>query len=314
MDWIAELTASIKQRYPDAKLRTGVPLAGYTSFHIGGPAALMALPRTLGELAELRRLAAANRVPTIILGAGTNVLAPDDGVDALVICTRETLTEIRAVDETHLAAQCGAPLAKVAVMAQQMGLSGLEFAHGIPGTVGGGILMNAGAYGGEMRDVAVSTCVLCADGTVQTLEGEAQEFGYRSSVFQRMDAVILETVFALTPADPAQIRTKMQLLREKRAASQPLEYPSAGSTFKRPQTGFAAALIDQAGLKGFTVGGAQVSEKHAGFVINRGGATARDVLELMRQVEARVFAASGVRLEPEVQILRIQKEEGPCNF
>ncbi len=308
MDWIAELTARIKTEYPDALLRPGAPLSGYTSFRIGGPAALLALPRSIEQLVGMRRLAAACQAPVLVLGAGTNVLAPDEGLDALVLCTREGLTEVEAVDETHLRAQCGAPLAKVAVMAQQMGLSGLEFAHGIPGTVGGGVLMNAGAYGGEIRDVAVCTRVLRADGAIETVEGADQGFGYRHSAFEQMDAVILETTFALKPADPAEILEKMQQLRKKRAASQPLEYPSAGSTFKRPETGFAAALIDQAGLKGLSVGGAQVSEKHAGFVINRGGATAADVLALMEQIAARVRAASGVHLEPEVRILQVQKE------
>lgn len=314
MDWIEELTAEIRATWPAAELRRAEPLAGYTSFHIGGPAALIGLPRSTAELAGMRRLAAVRNIPTVLLGAGTNVLAPDEGMDAFVICTREGMGDVLAMADNRLLARCGASLAKVAMMAQSLGLAGLEFAHGIPGTVGGGIMMNAGAYGGELADVAARTRALTPEGEIRTFSGAEQKFGYRDSVFQGTELVILETEFILMPDDPAAIRARMQALREKRAASQPLEYPSAGSTFKRPKDGFAAALIDQAGLKGLAVGGAQVSEKHAGFVINRGGATAADVLTLMHQVQERVFAHSGIRLEPEVRILGTKGENLTCNF
>ncbi len=302
MNWISELSARIQREYPPMRLQQCVPLAEHTSFRIGGPAALMASPTTPEELAALCTAAAALRVRTVILGAGTNVLAPDEGLDALVILTKPGLSAI-VMENGILRAGCGTTLAQAALYAQSHGYKGLEFAHGIPGTVGGGVLMNAGAYGGEMRDVVRQVRALLPDGTIGNFSGAALQFGYRQSVFQKNAAVILEVEFSLESDEPAAILERMQVLRAKRAASQPLEYPSAGSTFKRPQIGYAAALIDQAGLKGLQIGGAQVSEKHAGFVINRGGATAADVKQLMAEVQCRVFAKSGVQLEPEVLML-----------
>ena len=206
--------------------------------------------------------------------------------------------------EGRVAAEAGASLSRVAVFAQQHGLAGLEFAHGIPGSVGGAVCMNAGAYGGEMRQVVREATVLFPEEGIRTLTGEELAFSYRHSLLtDRPDAVVLRAVFALEAGESAAIREEMDELMARRKASQPLEYPSAGSTFKRPEGYFAAALIDQCGLKGLTVGGAQVSEKHAGFVINRGGATCADVLALMAQVQQRVWEEKGVRLEPEVKVI-----------
>ena len=202
----------------------------------------------------------------------------------------------------RITAGAGVPLARLALFAQRSGLTGLEFAHGIPGTVGGGMYMNAGAYGGELVQVAVSARFLSADGTLRTFTGEEMELRYRHSVFMGLSGVIVSADFRLQPGDPEAILARMRELMERRRASQPLDLPSAGSTFKRPVGGYAAALIQNSGLKGFRVGGAAISEKHAGFVVNLGGATGADVLELIARVQARVKADSGIELEPEVRI------------
>ena len=237
-----------------------------------------------------------------ILGAGTNVLAPDEGLDGLVICTKDCLLGLRALEGGRIEAMAGETLAHAAVFARGQSLTGLEFAHGIPGTVGGGVYMNAGAYGGEIAQVAEETTVLMADGTRRVLRGAEQAFAYRTSAFERMECIIVKTVFALRPGDADEIGARMRELMEKRRTSQPLELPSAGSTFKRPAGAYAGALIEASGLKGRGVGGAEVSRKHAGFVVNRGGATARDVLETIKLVQETVYADSGFRLEPEVRI------------
>ena len=296
------LRTLVFENLPREIIREEEPLARHTSFRIGGPAELMVFPRNRNELQAVLRCAAEAGVTPRILGAGTNVLAPDEGVRGLVICLRDTFMGLTLLDGARIEAMSGMTLAKTAMFAARNGLSGLEFAHGIPGTVGGAIYMNAGAYGGEMRDVAVETEFMALDGTVTCVRGEAQGFGYRTSAFQHMRGVIVRTVFALKPGSETEIREKIYELNERRRASQPLELPSAGSTFKRPREGYAAALIDQAGLKGFAVGGAQVSEKHAGFVVNRGGATAADVLRLIGAVRERVLQTSGIELEPEVRL------------
>ena len=279
------------------------PLSRHTSFRIGGPAELMALPRNTGELAAVLSAARDAGVIPVLLGAGTNVLAPDAGKRGLIICTRDCLTGIRRVDDTEVFAMAGATLASVAMYACKKGLTGLEFAHGIPGTVGGGIYMNAGAYGGELRQIAEKTTVMTMDGELLEISGEAQGFGYRTSAFQSMNCVIVESVFRLVPGSRDEITAKMQDLASRRRASQPLDMPSAGSTFKRPVGGYAAALIEQAGLKGQGVGGAQVSVKHGGFGVNCGGATEDDVLRTIEMIQKRVYETSGISLEPEVKRL-----------
>ncbi len=279
------------------------PLAKHTSFRIGGPAELMAFPRTEQELAICLQAAAQTGIEPVLLGAGTNVLAPDAGKRGLIICTRDCLTGMERLDETHISVMAGEPMARAALFARDQGLSGMEFAHGIPGTVGGGIFMNAGAYGGELRQIAERTRAMDYDGKIREYIGQEQGFGYRTSAFQSIPCVILETVFCLTPEDRAVITSRIQELNARRRASQPLELPSAGSTFKRPRGGYAAALIEQAGLKGQGVGGARVSSKHAGFVVNIGGATERDVLETIEMIQRRVSETSGIALEPEVRRL-----------
>lgn len=287
---------------PDAAFAENEPLSAHTSFRIGGPAALMAFPKNEDELAALLRAASQCGVRPRILGAGTNVLAPDEGLDGLVICTKDCLLGLRALEGGRIEAMAGETLAHAAVFARGQSLTGLEFAHGIPGTVGGGVYMNAGAYGGEIAQVAEETTVLMADGTRRVLRGAEQAFAYRTSAFERMECIIVKTVFALRPGDADEIGARMRELMEKRRTSQPLELPSAGSTFKRPAGAYAGALIEASGLKGRGVGGAEVSRKHAGFVVNRGGATARDVLETIKLVQETVYADSGFRLEPEVRI------------
>lgn len=297
--WIARLRRSC----PDVELREAEPMSRHVSFRIGGPAAAMVFPDREEQLGRILRFCREESLEPLILGAGTNVLPPDAGLEIPVVCLMGGLTTLRRLEGNQVEAGAGVTMARAAAFACEQGLSGLEFAHGIPGTVGGGVFMNAGAYGGEIRLTAAETAVMERDGTVRTVRGAAQGFGYRTSAFQTQGCVILRTVFSLRPDDPAAIRKRMEELAQKRRASQPLNLPSAGSTFKRPRCGYAAALIDAAGLKGLRVGGASVSTKHAGFVVNSGGATCADVLALMEEIQQKVFAHSGVLLEPEVRIL-----------
>ena len=304
MQWYECLDEKIRDYLPDMTVERDVPMSRHTSFRIGGPARRMAFPESREQLVILLGLAEECGVQPFLLGRGTNLLVSDRGLDTLVIKTAERMTSIRRLDDVTLEADVGVLLSRLAVYAQQAGLAGLEFAHGIPGSLGGAVSMNAGAYGGEMKDVVVSTRYLDHDLNLCEAEGAAHDFGYRHSVFSDTDCVVLGSTLALTPGDPAEIRARMLDLSERRRSRQPLDLPSAGSTFKRPAGGYAAALIDAAGLKGYAVGGAQVSEKHAGFVVNRGGATFDDVLRLMDHLRSEVLRTSGVELEPEVKIIR----------
>mgnify|MGYP002522946797 FL=1 len=301
IDW-KELSKKLRQAVPALTILEEEPLSRHTSFRIGGPAALFVKPADEDQLAQVLRFAASHDITPRMLGAGTNVLAPDEGLRALVVCTKDALLGLSDLGDGVIEAYAGETLSKTAVFAKNLGLTGLEFAHGIPGTVGGGIYMNAGAYGGEMKQAAIETTVLTMDGETQVFSGEAQGFSYRTSAFEKMDAIIVKTRLQLAPGDKTEISAKMQELIEKRRASQPLEFPSAGSTFKRPEGAFAGALIQEAGLKGTRVGGAQVSEKHAGFVVNTADATADDVKKLIALVQKRVFEMSGFTLQPEVRI------------
>lgn len=305
MQWYERLDEKLRDYLPDMTVEHDVPMSRHTSFRIGGPARRMAFPESREQLVILLGLAEECGVQPFLLGRGTNLLVSDRGLDTLVIKTAERMTGIRRLDDVTLEADAGVLLSRLAVYAQQAGLAGLEFAHGIPGTVGGGVCMNAGAYGGEMKQVLRSAAVLFPEEGIRTLSCEELNLSYRHSLLtEHPEAVVLYAEFELTPGDPEAIRAAMRELMAKRKASQPLEWPSAGSTFKRPEGHFAGTLIDQCGLKGLTVGGAQVSEKHAGFLINRGGATFADMAELIRQVQQRVLEETGVTLEPEVKIVK----------
>ena len=304
MNWKEELDKLLSERLPSVKVACDEPMSRHTSFRVGGPAARMAFPATGEELAALVEIASACDARPLIIGKGTNLLAADGGLDRLVIDTSAAMNKLEEIEPGVLSAEAGVSLAQLAVFAQQRGWKGLEFAHGIPGTVGGAMCMNAGAYDGEMKQVVRSVTLLIPGEGVRKLSGEEMEFGYRRSILtEHPDWVVLSAEVQLQPGDPAEIWKRMVELMDRRRASQPLEFHSAGSTFKRPVGYYAGTLIDQCGLKGLTVGGAQVSEKHTGFVINRGGATCADVLEVIRQVQACVRKNKGVHLEPEVRII-----------
>ena len=302
---MTELTAfqrKIADFLPEIELRFDEPMAKHTSFRIGGSVEVMAFPKTKEELSKLLKTSALLDTKPVILGAGTNVLAPDEGMSGLVICLKDCLGGMEQLDETSIRVAGGVTMSRAAVFAANLGLSGLEFAHGIPGTVGGGVYMNAGAYGGEIKDVCVSVEVMDRHGELHTFTNEDMKFSYRHSILEDEFAIVVSADFRLTPANTETVKAKMKELQAKRSASQPLDMPSAGSAFKRPVGGYAAALIDQAGLKGYTVGGAAISTKHAGFAVNMGGATADDVKNLLKQVSNIVFEKTGIRLEPEVRI------------
>ncbi len=300
MERLDALMTRLTQITPALELLEREPMSRHTTFRVGGPVSLMALPRSAQQAAAAVRAAAAEGIVPIFLGNGSNLLVPDEGIDAFVIKTVHGLENISA-EGTWITAESGVLLSRLAVFARDCGLTGLEFAHGIPGSLGGAVTMNAGAYDGEMAQVVSEVSFLNAAGQVETTD--QFDFSYRHSAFSDGKRLILGARLRLRPGDPDAIQARMEELMERRKSKQPLEWPSAGSTFKRPQGHFAAALIDQCGLKGLTVGGAQVSEKHAGFVVNKGGATCADILDLMEQVRERVFAQTGVTLEPEVKLL-----------
>ena len=279
------------------------PMSRHTSFRIGGPAAVMVEPKTAAQFRAALLAAEREEIPVLVMGNGSNMLVSDEPIDMMVVKTFDSFSAIEVRDEC-IYAQSGALLSRIAVAAQQNGLTGFEFAHGIPGTLGGAVFMNAGAYGGEIKDVVAETDYLTPEYEQRKLTGAEHDFGYRHSAFSAGAGIVLGSLIKLSRGNSADILARMQELSEKRRKSQPLEMPSAGSTFKRPQNGYAAALIDGAGLKGFSIGGAQVSEKHAGFVVNKGGATFNEVLRLMQAVKLRVYETSGIELEPEVRIIR----------
>lgn len=277
------------------------PMAAHTTFRVGGPADLLFLPESEEELAFALSEAGRLRVPAFVMGNGSNLIVRDGGIRGLVAVLGEQFSALET-EGTRVVAQAGATLARVAAFALGHSLAGFEFASGIPGTVGGGAAMNAGAYGGQISDVFAAARVL-KDGEICSYGPAEMEMRYRSTRPLREGSVVLSVTLALRPGDAAEIRRTMNDLNGRRREKQPLEFPSAGSTFKRPEGHFAGALIEQAGLKGARVGGAMVSEKHAGFLINAGGATARDILALIELVRTRVLEASGVSLEPEVRIM-----------
>ena len=282
--------------------RTHVPMAPYTSFRIGGEVALLVEPTDEAQLTETLRLVRESGLPSLLLGRASNVLLPDDPMDAVIIRTTE-LSGAVTVADTTLSASAGTSLIEIARAAQRAGLGGFEFAYGIPGSFGGALCMNAGAYGGEMSDVVRSVRVYDADqNETRMLDNEQMAFSYRHSLLlSSPHLIVLGATLALRQDDPQAIEARMRDYMSRRRDKQPLEYPSAGSVFKRPVGAFAGALIEQSGLKGYRIGGAEVSIKHAGFIINVGGATANDVLALIQHIKDTVRRDHGVELETEIQ-------------
>ncbi len=301
----------VSARFPSLPVLRDEPMSRHCSFRIGGPCDAMLLPSSAEEAEYAARLLHEAGERPVPMGNGTNLLVTDEPLRRVVIKFSDRFAGVRR-SGLRLTAGPGITLARLATAAAAEGLTGLEFAHGIPGTLGGAVYMNAGAYGGEIKDVAAAVTYLDEDCRLQRAEDIA--FSYRRSPWSDTGCVLLEAELVLAEGEPDAIRARMNELMERRRASQPLDMPSAGSTFRRPAQGYAAALIDQAGLKGTAVGGAQVSEKHAGFIVNRGGATFDDVLRLMDLVRERVFALSGIELEPEVRILRNGGKEQAWNF
>ena len=298
MAQLQEIFAGCTQR----PLLVAEPMTKHTSFHIGGPADLMAQPQSEAELRTLLVKAAEAAVPVTLVGNGSNLLVRDKGIRGLVIKLGNMLRDIE-IDGKVLTFGSGVSLAMASKKAAELGLSGMEFAVGIPGSIGGAVYMNAGAYDGEMAKVVKSVRVMDAAGNVSELAAEELDFGYRHSALQGSGKIVTSVTVELAAGDKQAIADKMADFSNRRITKQPLELPSAGSMFKRPPGYFAGTLIDQTGLKGYTVGGAQVSTKHAGFVVNIGGATAADVLQLISDVQAKVMEAHGVHLEPEVLVL-----------
>ena len=308
---------------PSEQIRYNEPMDRHCSFRTGGPADALALVRTEEEMASLLKLLRESGQPYFLLGRGTNLLIGDGGYRGVIVTAAQAPSAEKTqtdpvcgedlpgafpldgicVDGNRITAGAGATLKAAAMAALEHGLTGLEFAAGIPGTVGGGLVMNAGAYGGEIRLTVRNVRLLMPDGSVQEYTADQMEFGYRTSLLRRIEAAALRAQFELTPGDPDKIRARVLELAEQRRSKQPLEFPSAGSTFKRPEGYFAGKLIMDAGLAGYSVGGAQVSEKHCGFVINRGGATSAQIRTLISDVQEKVFEDSGVRLEREVIFL-----------
>ena len=304
MAWYTALDKTIQDYLPDLKWIADEPMAKHTSFRIGGPAKRMAFPETREQLVLLTGFLQEVGITPLLIGNGTNLLVADEGLDTVVIDTSDKLSHIELTGEGEITADAGVSLAKLAVFAWK---HGLEFAHGIPGTLGGGIVMNAGAYGGELKDVVTEVTALYPDG-VRALTPAELDFSYRHSVFSSGDGIVLGAKLRLEQGDADSIKARMDDLMARRKASQPLELPSAGSTFKRPTGYYAGPLIEGCGLKGCRVGGAEVSRKHAGFVVNAGGATCADVLALIEKVQKTVYDAHGVMLEPEVKIIRQEED------
>lgn len=303
MDWTIEFDKAIEQYLPDLEVLQDEPMSRHTTFRIGGPAKRMAFPSSREQLVLLMSFAKNYGANPLVIGNGSNLLVPDEGLDRLVIDTSANLNRVERGSGNTVLADAGATLARTADLACKSGLTGLEFAHGIPGTLGGGVVMNAGAYGGELKDVVTEVTALYPDG-VKVLTPAELDFSYRHSVFSAGEGIVLGAKVKLESGDPDAIKAKMDDLMARRKASQPLELPSAGSTFKRPTGYYAGPLIEGCGLKACRVGGAEVSSKHAGFVVNVGGATCADVLTLIEKVQKTVYDAHGVMLEPEVKIIR----------
>lgn len=297
-----DIFAKLNNAVDTQRVKIQEPMSLHTTFKIGGPADYLVLPASAQEVADVLAVARQYQLPITVLGNGSNVLVLDKGVRGMVVKISDDMASLKH-DGTVITAGAGALLADVSRFAADVQLTGMEFAIGIPGSIGGAVFMNAGAYEGEMRHVVQAVTGVCADGSIKRFSHDEIAFGYRHSVFQDNHCIICEVELGLQQGDPQVIAHKMVDLTDKRESKQPLELPSAGSTFKRPPGHFAGTLIEQTGLKGFRFGGAQVSEKHAGFVVNAGGATASDVLKLIKEVQRRVHDKFGVLLHPEVRII-----------
>lgn len=278
------------------------PMKNHTTFRIGGPADFYVMPLHAEQIVQIMDICRKENIPYYIIGNGSNLLVGDGGVRGVVIQIYKNYNAIQ-VEGTKMKVQAGAMLSTVSRRAQEAQLTGLEFASGIPGTVGGAAVMNAGAYGGEMKDVLTAADVLTSEGEIITIPVEEMRLGYRTSIFKEKEYIVLDVILELQKGNGEQIRSRMAELKERRVSKQPLEYPSAGSTFKRPEGYFAGKLIQDAGLRGYRVGNAQVSEKHCGFVINRGSATAKEVMQLIRDVQQKVRDEFQVDLETEVKFM-----------
>ena len=303
MDTISQVIKAAKDAVPTLEYRLDEPMKDHTTFKIGGTVRSMFFPRNAVELAELHRLIYEYKIHTLVIGNGSNILINDRPIDIVVIKTAGLNTASRISDK-QITAGAGVSLTELSEFACKNGLSGLEFAYGIPGSLGGAVSMNAGAYGSEMKDIVRSTAAYSPGNGMITVTGEQHGFSYRSSRFSNTDDIVISSDIQLQKGDEESIRAKMDELSARRRESQPLEMPSAGSTFKRPKDGFAAALIEQSGLKGVSIGGAQVSEKHAGFIVNRSEATFTDVIRLIEHVQETVLRRFGTVLEPEIKIVR----------
>lgn len=304
MNRIAEYIKSYTEKYPSGQFCENEPMRDHTSFKIGGNAPVMFFPENEEEIVFLLSEAKKLGIEPLVIGNGSNLLVTDENLTFPVIKTGERMKAITLTGEDTIEAQSGALLSTIAVAALKESLEGFEFAHGIPGTLGGAVMMNAGAYGGEMKDVVYSVKALGEDGVVREYFGEENNFSYRHSRYADSGEIVLSAKIRLKKGNYDEIKGKMEELGTKRRTSQPLTLPSAGSTFKRPVGGYAAALIQDAGLKGYTIGGAQVSEKHSGFVVNIGGATFNDVIELMDYIKKTVYEKFGIELSPEVRIIK----------
>ncbi len=292
----------IKKYVPEEDILLKEAMAGHTTFRVGGEARCLIRISRLEQLSALLPYFKEKEIPYFILGNGSNLLVGDAGYSGVMLQIGNKMNTIE-VDGNRIKAKAGALLSQVAGCARKNGLTGLEFASGIPGTIGGGIVMNAGAYGGEIKQVTEQVTVMDEHGGIAVLSKDDMEFGYRTSIIKQKPLTVLEAIFSLKPGNKEEIKARMDELAAMRKAKQPLEYASAGSTFKRPEGHFAGKLIMEAGLRGYRVGGAQVSEKHCGFVVNTGGATAADVLAVIREVQKRVKENTGIMLEPEVILL-----------
>ena len=302
MDSISQALEAVQFKLPKIKFRLKEPMKFHTSFGIGGPVRVMLFPEKPTALTDLCKVLFENGVKPLIIGNGTNLLVSDGEIDIVVINT-SMLSSRERTGETEITASAGVLMSRLAVFASECGLGGFEFAHGIPGSLGGAVYMNAGAYGSEMKDVVLSTKVYRPNSGVFTITGEEHMYSYRHSRFVDSGEIIVSSIIRLQKADTESIRAKMGELNTRRRESQPLDMPSAGSVFKRPKVGFAGSLIEQAGLRGYIYGGAQVSEKHAGFIVNRGGASFSDMMAVIEHVKETVFKQFGVELELEIRVI-----------